>query len=288
MKRIIITPSITRRKEEGLEQYLDQIAKAKNITPDEEAALAQRIREGDQQALDRLVSANLRFVVSVAKTYQNQGLSLSDLIAEGNLGLVTAARRFDETRGFKFISYAVWWIRQSILEALTTNSRLIRLPNNQNQLLRMIRRYQEAFLLEHGQMPTSEEIAEHLDVPTVRVSDVLQANARSQSLDAPLTDEDGGSLVDVLADDTSERADAALEQEALSDELQSVFRGMLKERDIYVLIHSFGIGCSERSHEEIGQDLGLTRERVRQIRERALQKLRNSRMARERLMAFCQ
>lgn len=286
MKRIIITQSITNRKEEGLQTYLDEVAREKMITPDEEAELAQRIRMGDEQALDRLVKANLRFVVSVAKTYQNQGLSLSDLISEGNLGLVQAARKFDETRGFKFISYAVWWIRQSILQALTEQSRAIRLPNNQNQLLRLIRQFQNRYTQEEGHAPTVQEIAEALDVNENRVSDVMRANSRSMSLDAPLTDEDGGSLLDVLPDEDGDSADAWADNESLGQELREVFRSTLKERDIYVLTHSFGIGCPEQSQEEIGLDLGLTRERVRQIRERALLKLRNS-GACNCLLAYC-
>lgn len=269
-----------------MKSYLDEISKAPSITPDEEAELSQRIKQGDEEALNKLVKANLRFVVSVAKTYQNQGLSLADLIEEGNVGLVTAARKFDETRGFKFISYAVWWIRQSILQALTEQSRMVRLPNNQNQLLRQIRRFQDQYMKEEGMMPTVDEIAEELEVPTIRVRDVLQANTRSQSLDAPLTDEDGGTLLDVTADVDSEPVDAELDNESLGDELRSVLHQSLKDRDIYVLIHSFGIGCRERSQEEIGMDLGLTRERVRQIRERALQKLRTAHAA-ERLLDYC-
>lgn len=288
MKRIVIAQSITRRKEEGLESYLDEINRAKSVTPEEEAELSRRIKEGDEEALDRLVKANLRFVVSVAKTYQNRGLSLSDLIEEGNMGLVQAARKFDETRGFKFISYAVWWIRQSILQALTEQSRMVRLPNNQNQLLNHIRRYQEEYLQRTGQSPTVAEIAEALEVAEDRVRDILRANTRSQSLDAPLSaDEDGGTLLDVTPDADNVPADASLDNESLGVELQDVLHEMLKPRDIYVLIHSFGIGCRERTQEEIGMDLGLTRERVRQIRERALQKLRTNRGACERLRMYC-
>ena len=286
MKRIVITPSITRRDEEALATYFEEISKSYNVTPDEEATLARRIRQGDEAALERLVKANLRFVVSVAKTYQGQGMPLSDLIEEGNVGLVTAARRFDETRGFKFITYAVWWIRQSILQALNDNSRMVRLPNNQNQLLRLILSCQNHLLQEQGYPPTDEEVGDELGVTAQRVREVLQANQRSQSFDAPLTDEDGGTLLDVLADTEAEATDAAASHLALSDELRDVFSRTLKDRDIYVLINSFGIGCRERSHEEIGMDLGLTRERVRQIRERAILKLRNSRHS-QRLRDFC-
>lgn len=284
MKRIIISQSITRRNEEGLTTYLEEINRIKGLTPDEEAELSRRIKEGDEQALTQLVNANLKFVVSVAKTYQNQGLSLADLIEEGNLGLVQAARKFDESRGFKFITYAVWWIRQSILQALTEQSRMVRLPNNQNQLLRHIRRYEEDFLKENGQLPTLTDIADEMEVSEDRVREVLQANTRSRSLDAPLSgDEDCGTLLDITPDTEVDEPDADIDQDALGTELRDVFRRTLKPRDIYVLMHSFGIGCRECSQEEIGMDLGLTRERVRQIRERALQKLRNNRLARERL-----
>lgn len=288
MKRIIISQSITNRNEEdALKTYLEDISRERTITPEEEVALTHQIRQGDEQALDRLVRANLRFVVSVAKTYQNQGLPLADLISEGNVGLVNAARRFDETRGFKFISYAVWWIRQSILEALTDRARMIRLPHNQTQLLRMIRNVQSRIEQQTGHQPSAAEIAEELDVPVERVQTLMAANGRSVSLDAPLTsDEDGGTLLDVTADNSFESADSGLDSESLVVELDSILSKSLKPRDIYVLKHTFGIGCREQTHDEIGMELGLTRERVRQIRERALQKLRSSRVARERLSAF--
>lgn len=266
--------------------YLEEVSRGKTITPDEEAELARRIHNGDEKALEELVKANLRFVVSVAKTYQNQGLPLADLIEEGNLGLVQAARKFDESRGFKFISYAVWWIRQSILQALTEQSRAIRLPNNQSQLLRNIRAFQNTYVQEHGFDPTLAEIAEEMDVPESRVSDVLRASTRQSSLDAPLTDEDGGTLMDVTPNEEAESADSALDNESLGEELKDVFKRALKARDIYVLTHLFGIGCKEQTQEEIGMDLGLTRERVRQIRERAILKLRNSGF-RTQLMAYC-
>ena len=288
MKRIVITQSITNRGEaESLATYLEDIAKEEKITPDVEEELARRIHNGDEKALDRLVRANLRFVVSVAKTYQNQGLPLGDLIAEGNLGLVTAARRFDETRGFKFISYAVWWIRQSILEALSEHARMIRLPHNQTQLLRAIRNIQTREEQNTGLAPSPAEIAEELDVPESRIRNLLAATTRNVSLDAPLvSDEDGGTLLDVMADTNAEATDSHMDVESLDQEIDHVFTSMLQPRDIYVLKHSFGIGCKEQSHDEIGMQLGLTRERVRQIRERALLKLRNSKSTRY-LRAYC-
>ena len=287
MKKICISQSITHREEDSLEKYLDTISKEKMISPDEEVELAHRIRQGDEKALSQLVRANLRFVVTVAKTYQNQGLALADLISEGNVGLITAARRFDETRGFKFISYAVWWIRQAITTALTEQSRMIRLPNNQNTLLRQIYQFQNRYQQEHGYTPAVEEIALEFDVTEQHVRDLLQASSRSVSFDAPLTnDEDGGTLLDVTAEKNIDSTDAQLDNESLAEELRDVFRQTLKDRDIYVITHSFGIGCKERSQEEIGMDLGLTRERVRQIRERAIQKLRNSHF-RDRLLSYC-
>ena len=286
MKTITITPSYTPRSEESIEAYLNTISRMPHISPDEEADLTHRIHQGDHAALDRLVKANLRFVVSVAKTYQNQGLPLADLIEEGNIGLVKAAQKFDETRGFKFISYAVWWIRQSITEALTENSRMVRLPSNQSGLVRLIKQAMLRFEQTEGRPATVEEIADELDMSPDRVHDVLNASNRSVSFDAPLVDEDGGTLLDVTPDQGSTATDAALESESLHQELEELMRRTLKERDIYILRQTFGIGCSERTQEEVSLDLGLTRERVRQIRERAIQKLRNSGET-SRLRIYC-
>ncbi len=286
MKQLQITPKITNRDDDSLDIYLSRISKEKPLTSEEEADLAHRIHQGDKKALDKLVRANLRFVVSVAKSYQDQGLGLSDLISEGNIGLVKAAEMFDETRGFKFISYAVWWIRQSIMQALTENSRAIRLPHNQDTLLRSVRRTFDRIEQEEERPATVEEVAEELNVDEDKVYDLLQANRHSMSLDAPLTDEDGGTLLDITPDKNSYRADMGLDNDSLHTELETLMSTSLKERDIYVLKQAFGIGCTERSHEEISMDLGLTRERVRQIRERAIQKLRKSNHL-DRLLAYC-
>lgn len=266
--------------------YLQTISKSDSITPDEEAELARRIRQGDRAALEKLVKANLRFVVSVAKQYQNQGISLADLIAEGNIGLVKAAERFDETRGFKFISYAVWWIRQTILDAIVSDSRMIRLPNNQNHMMRQIAAVQNRFEQEVGRSASPEEIADELGVETGRITDTLRASSRGMSLDAPLTDEDGGTLLDVTAQPDDVAADANLEREDLDTELDTIFEATLKPRDIYIIKQTFGIGCRERSQEEVGEELGLTRERVRQIRENAILKLRHCQRI-NALMAYC-
>lgn len=276
MRQIKITQNITRRTEESIESYLTAISKEHMITPDEEVDLAQRIHKGDQVALDKLVRANLRFVVSVAKLYQNQGLSLSDLISEGNVGLVKAAEKFDETRGFKFISYAVWWIRQSIMQALSEQARMVRLPGNQNNLIRQIRVIQNRFEQEENRPPTIEEIAEELDVAPEKIRETMAANSRGVSLDSPLQDDEDGSLLDVTPDTKIEATDAALHNESLHIELDNLLNSILKEREAQIIKQTFGIDCPEKSQEEVSQELGLTRERVRQIRERALLKIRKS------------
>ena len=274
MKQLQITPSITNRDDDSLDIYLNAISKEKAITTEEEKELARRIHQGDKQALDKLVRANLRFVVSVAKAYQNQGMSLADLISEGNIGLVKAARAYNENQGVKFISYAVWWIRQSIMQALTEDSRMVRLPHNQDTLLRAIRRVANRIELTEGRPATSDEVAEELGIDEEKVVELQRAGRRNSSLDEPLSDEDGGTLIDVTADKDSERVDRNLETESLNTELERLMKAMLKEREITVLKLVFGIGCTIHSHEEISHILGLTRERVRQIREHAIQKLR--------------
>ena len=276
MKQLQITPSITNRDDDSLDIYLNTISKEKSITTEEEKELARRIHQGDKQALDKLVRANLRFVVSVAKAYQNQGMILSDLISEGNIGLVSAARAYNENLGVKFISYAVWWIRQSIMRALTDDSRTIRLPHNQDTLLRAIRRVSNRIELLEGRPATADEVAEELGIDEAKVIELQRAGRRNSSLDEPLTDEDGGTLMDVTADSESERVDRNLETESLNTELERLMHVILKDREIRVLKLAFGIGCTTHSHEEISNILGLTRERVRQIRERAIQKLRKS------------
>lgn len=276
MRQIKISQNITRRSEESIESYLTAISKEHMVSPEEEVELAQRIHKGDQVALDKLVRANLRFVVSVAKLYQNQGLSLSDLISEGNVGLVKAAEKFDETRGFKFISYAVWWIRQSIMQALSEQSRMVRLPGNQNNLLRQIRQVQSKYEQVENRAATLEEIADELDVTPEKVRETLSANSRGMSLDSPLQDDEDGTLLDVTPDSKGEATDSSLTNESLRIELDSLLNSMLKEREALIIKQTFGIDCPEKSQEEVSQELGLTRERVRQIRERALLKIRKS------------
>jgi RNA polymerase primary sigma factor len=287
MKQLQITQKITNRNEDSLDIYLNLISKEKGITPEEEKELARRIHQGDTNALEKLVRANLRFVVSVAKAYKDQGMGLADLISEGNIGLVKAAKEFDETMNIKFISYAVWWIRQSIMAALTENSRQIRLPHNQDTLLRAVRRTFNRIEQREGRPATVEEVADEMDMDEQKIYELLRAGRRNLSLDEPLDDEDGGTLLDVMPDTmgTSYYADMTLDKESLHTELEDVMGATLKPRDIYVLKHSYGIGCTQCSNEEISHDLGLTRERVRQIGERAIQKLRKSKRS-ERLKAY--
>ena len=275
MRQLKITKSITNRESASLDKYLQEIGRKELITVDEEVELAQRIRQGDQAALDKLVSANLRFVVSVAKQYQNQGLSLPDLIDEGNLGLIKAAQKFDETRGFKFISYAVWWIRQSILQALAEQSRIVRLPLNQVGSLNKIGKALSRFEQEHERRPSAEELAEQLDVPVDKISDTMKVSGRHVSVDAPFVDGEDNSLLDVLPNDDSPMADSSLNQESLSKEVNRALDQLNpRERDILKMF--FGIGCQEMTLEEIGAKFDLTRERVRQIKEKAIRKLQSS------------
>ena len=273
MRQLKITKSITNRESASLDKYLQEIGRKELISVDEEVELAQRIREGDQAALDKLVSANLRFVVSVAKQYQNQGLSLPDLIDEGNLGLIKAAQKFDETRGFKFISYAVWWIRQSILQALAEQSRIVRLPLNQVGSLNKIGKELSKFEQEHERRPSAEELAERLDIPVEKISDTMKVSGRHVSVDAPFVDGEDNSLLDVLPNDDSPMADSTLNQESLSKEVNRALDQLNpRERDILKMF--FGIGCQEMTLEEIGAKFDLTRERVRQIKEKAIRRLK--------------
>ena len=275
MIQLKITKSITNRESASLDKYLQEIGKEDLITVEEEVELAQRIRKGDQRALEKLTRANLRFVVSVAKQYQNQGLSLPDLINEGNLGLIKAAEKFDETRGFKFISYAVWWIRQSILQALAEQSRIVRLPLNQVGSLNKINKAFSRFEQEHERRPSPEELAETLDLPAEKVADTLRVSGRHISVDAPFVEGEDNSLLDVLVNDDSPVADKTLINESLSTEVERALATLTeRERDIIRLF--FGINCQEMTLEEIGEKFGLTRERVRQIREKAIRRLRHS------------
>lgn len=275
MRQLKITKSITNRESASLDKYLQEIGKEDLITVEEEVELAQRIRKGDQRALEKLTRANLRFVVSVAKQYQNQGLSLPDLIKEGNLGLIKAAEKFDETRGFKFISYAVWWIRQSILQALAEQSRIVRLPLNQVGSLNKINKAFSRFEQEHERRPSPEELAETLDLPAEKVADTLRVSGRHISVDAPFVEGEDNSLLDVLVNDDSPVADKTLINESLSTEVERALATLTeRERDIIRLF--FGINCQEMTLEEIGEKFGLTRERVRQIKEKAIRRLRHS------------
>ncbi len=242
---------------------------------EDEVELAQRIRKGDQAALEKLTRANLRFVVSVAKQYQNQGLSLPDLINEGNLGLIKAAEKFDETRGFKFISYAVWWIRQSILQALAEQSRIVRLPLNQVGSLNKINKALSKFEQEHERMPSSEELSEMIDVPKDKIADTLRVSGRHVSVDAPFVEGEDNSLLDVLVNNDSPSADRGLVNESLNKEIERAL-STLAPREREIIKSFFGIGCQEMTLEEIGERFGLTRERVRQIKEKAIRKLKNN------------
>ncbi len=273
MRQLKITKSITNRESASLDKYLQEIGRKDLITVDEEVELAQKIKQGDQAALDKLVSANLRFVVSVAKQYQNQGLSLPDLIDEGNLGLIKAAQKFDETRGFKFISYAVWWIRQSILQALAEQSRIVRLPLNQVGSLNKIGKALQRFEQENERRPSAAELAEQLDVPVEKITDTMKVSGRHVSVDAPFVDGEDNSLLDVLPNEDSPMADSSLNQESLSKEVNRALDQLNpRERDILKMF--FGIGCQEMTLEEIGAKFDLTRERVRQIKEKAIRRLK--------------
>lgn len=273
MRQLKITKSITNRESASLDKYLQEIGRKDLITVDEEVELAQKIKQGDQAALDKLVSANLRFVVSVAKQYQNQGLSLPDLIDEGNLGLIKAAQKFDETRGFKFISYAVWWIRQSILQALAEQSRIVRLPLNQVGSLNKIGKALQRFEQENERRPSPAELAEQLDVPVEKIADTMKVSGRHVSVDAPFVDGEDNSLLDVLPNEDSPMADSSLTQESLSKEVNRALERLNpRERDILKMF--FGIGCQEMTLEEIGAKFDLTRERVRQIKEKAIRRLK--------------
>ncbi|MCM1152880.1 MAG: RNA polymerase sigma factor RpoD/SigA [Muribaculum sp.] len=275
MRQLKITKSITNRESASLDKYLQEIGREELISVSEEVELAQRIKNGDQKALDKLVRANLRFVVSVAKQYQNQGLSLPDLINEGNLGLIRAAQKFDETRGFKFISYAVWWIRQSILQALAEQSRIVRLPLNQVGSLNKITKELNKFEQENERRPSPEELAERLDLPVDKVADTLKVSGRSISVDAPFVEGEDNSLLDVLPNEDSPMADRSLNQESLSKEVDRALR-QLYDREREILKMFFGIGCQEMTLEEIGAKFDLTRERVRQIKEKAIRRLKGS------------
>lgn len=275
MRQLKITRSITNRDSASLEKYLQEIGREKLLSVEEEVELARRIKEGDKAALEQLVRANLRFVVSVAKQYQNQGLELLDLINEGNLGLVSAAEKFDETRGFKFITYAVWWIRQSILKAIAEQSRIVRLPVNQIGQVNKIGKALHSFEQEHERRPNIEEIANATNIPEEKVAEALKHNAKHISMDAPIAGGEDTNLLDVLTNNDAPLADSQLVLESLKAEIATALK-VLNEREQNILKANFGIDEPEATLDEIGQRYGLTRERVRQIKEKALRKLRNN------------
>ena len=276
MRQLKITKSITNRESASLDKYLQEIGREELINADEEVILAKKIREGDQAALEKLTKSNLRFVVSVAKQYQNQGLSLPDLINEGNLGLIKAAKRFDETRGFKFISYAVWWIRQSILQALAEQSRIVRLPLNQVGSLNKINKAFSKLEQEFEREPSAEELADLLELPQDKVADTMRVSGRHVSMDAPFVNGEENSLLDVLVNHDSPRADNGLLNESLQREIERSLSTLTeRERDVVKLF--FGIGVNHGlTLEEIGAKFDLTRERVRQIKEKAIRRLRHN------------
>ena len=279
MRQIKISSSITNRSEESLDKYLVEISRIPMISAEEEVELAQAIRAGGQKAnkaREKLVTANLRFVVSVAKQYQHQGLPLTDLINEGNIGLITAADRFDDTRGFKFISYAIWWIRQSILQAIADYSNTVRRPQSQIAISNKIKTATNEFLQKHQRYPSAEELSEIIELEIEKIEKAIQGEAHVASIDAPLTDDESQTMVDTLASSSEYAADRQVDHESMCSDLMQVLCSVLSERECKIVIQSFGIGCQERGLEDIGNDMGLTRERVRQIRERGIDKIRKS------------
>ena len=275
MRQLKITKSITNRESEALEKYLSEIGKEELLSADEEVELAQRIRKGDKKALEKLTKSNLRFVVSVAKQYQNQGLSLPDLINEGNVGLIKAAEKYDETRGFKFISYAVWWIRQSILQAIAEQSRIVRLPLNQLGSMNKINRMLTKFEQENERRPSVDEISEVIDIPEDKVDEAINVSGRQVSVDAPFVDGEDNSLLDVLVNNDAPMADKQLVIESLQAEIMDALK-MLTIRERNIITAFYGIGQPEMTLEEIGVKFGLTRGRVRQIKEKAIRRLRGN------------
>lgn len=279
MRQLKIQKSITNRSSEALDKYLVEIGRVPMISVDEEIELAQTIRKGGKEgerAKEKLVKANLRFVVSVAKQYQHQGLGLTDLIDEGNIGLVKAAEKFDETRGFKFISYAVWWIRQSILQAIAEQSRIVRLPLNQVGALSKINSEISKFEQKNQRRPSVQELSNLTNIDEAKLDQTIKADNHHMSIDAPFQEDDDNSMADVLASGEDSRADKQVDYESMAKELNTVLSNVLKDREITIVKECFGIGCHEKGLEEIGDQLGLTRERVRQIREKSIVKLRES------------
>jgi RNA polymerase primary sigma factor len=274
MRQLKITKSITNRESASVDKYLQEIGREDLLTVEEEVQLAQRIRKGDQAALEKLTRANLRFVVSVAKQYQNQGLSLPDLINEGNLGLIKAAKKFDETKGFKFISYAVWWIRQSILQALAEQSRIVRLPLNQVGSLNKINKEQARFEQKNERTPSEDELAATLQLPSEKIAETMKVSGKQMSMEAPFGDDEDNCLLDVMPNENAPNSDKTLMRESLNSEVERAL-STLTEREKAIIKHFFGIGVPDLTLEEIGNKFGLTRERVRQIKEKAIRRLRH-------------
>ena len=275
--------NFTNRSEESLDKYLVEISRIPMISAEEEVELAQAIRAGGKKgddAKEKLVSANLRFVVSVAKQYQHQGVPLIDLINEGNIGLITAADKFDETRGFKFISYAIWWIRQSILQGIADYSNTIRRPQSQIAISNKIRNATNAFIQEQQRAPTAEELSEIISLEIDKIEKAIEAEAHMTSIDAPITEDEDSTMADMLASSSDYATDRQVDYESMCSDLLQVLTTVLNERERTIVVQSFGIGCQERGLEDIGNDMGLTRERVRQIRERSIEKIRKSNKSR--------
>ena len=279
MRQLKIARSITSRNSEALDRYLTEIAREPMLNPEEEAELAAKIHKGGkegEQARDRLVSANLRFVVSVAKQYQNQGIFLTDLINEGNMGLVKAAEKFDETRGFKFISYAVWWIRQSIIEALAVKSRIVRVPLNQVGIAGKVNRASDQFIQQNGRIPSTHELAQLTGIDENTIESARDANSHTTSIDAPLGNDEGdNSMAEMLtSDDSSSNSDSQLDRESMNQFINDLLKEVLNEREQSIIRESFGIGVMEKSLEEIADEMGMTRERIRQVKEKAIRKIK--------------
>ena len=279
MRQLKINKRITNRSEESLNIYLAEISRIPMLSTDEEVELARAIHAGGkkgEKAKEKLVTANLRFVVSVAKQYQNQGVSLNDLINEGNIGLITAAGKFDETRGFKFISYAIWWVRQSILQAISEYSNFVRRPMNQITISNKIKNATNAFLQQHQRYPSAEELSEIISMEIDKIEKTIQTEIHVNSIDAPITKDEGSTLADVLASSSNFAADRKVDHESMCSDLNRVLYAVLNERERNIVLQSFGIGCQERALDDIGGEMGLSRERVRQIREHSIEKIRKN------------
>jgi RNA polymerase primary sigma factor len=286
MRQLKINKSITPRSEQSLDKYLSEISRIPLVSTEEEVLLSKAIHAGGKKgkiAKDKLVKANLRFVVSVAKQYQNQGVPLPDLINEGNLGLITAADKFDETRGFKFISYAIWWIRQSILQAIAEYSNMVRRPLNQIMVSNKIKNATHAFLQKYHREPSAEELSDIISLEIDKIEKAIQAESHVASIDAPITEDEGSTMADVLASSSDYATDLKVDYDSMCSDLMEVLTSILSERERIIVTQSFGIGCPERGMDAIGSDLGLTRERVGQIRERGLDKVRKSPKSRKLL-----